>query len=118
MSVLRHPSPLARDTSIDDRRRALLSAALGFARLKPRTRPLALLHRWLDTWAGIGTIAVGMERQGFDLQLTKYDARGWRATFYVTGMEHSPTGAIETAWKPTPWRAVRQAACGALTRLG
>jgi hypothetical protein len=32
-----------------------------------------------------------MHRQGFDLQLTQYDERGWRATFYTTGMEHSPT---------------------------
>jgi hypothetical protein len=32
-----------------------------------------------------------MARQGFDLQLTRYDERGWRATFYTTGMEHSPT---------------------------
>jgi len=30
-------------------------------------------------------------RQGYDLQLTRYDDRGWRATFYTTGMEHSPT---------------------------
>jgi hypothetical protein len=32
----------------------------------------------------------GMARQGFDLQLTRYDERGWRATFYTTGMEHPP----------------------------
>jgi hypothetical protein len=44
---------------------------------------------------GIGRIA-GMARQGFDLQLTRYDERGWRATFYTTGMEHSPTSAIGT----------------------
>src|SRR5438094_3796225 len=30
-------------------------------------------------------------RQGYDLQLTRYDEKGWRATFYTTGMEHSPT---------------------------
>jgi hypothetical protein len=29
-----------------------------------------------------------MAHQGFDLQLTRYDERGWRATFYTTGMEH------------------------------
>jgi hypothetical protein len=39
----------------------------------------------------------GMARQGFDLQLTRYDERGWRATFYATGMEHSPTSATGTA---------------------
>jgi hypothetical protein len=26
-------------------------------------------------------------RKGFDLQLTRYDERGWRATFFTTGME-------------------------------
>jgi hypothetical protein len=26
-----------------------------------------------------------MAHQGFDLQLTRYDERGWRATFYTTG---------------------------------
>ena len=38
-------------------------------------------------------VAVGMARQGYDLQLTRYDEKGWRATFYATGMEHSPTSA-------------------------
>jgi hypothetical protein len=37
-----------------------------------------------------------MARQGYDLQLTRYDERGWRATFYTTGMEHSPTSATGT----------------------
>jgi hypothetical protein len=37
-----------------------------------------------------GRVAVGMAHQGFDLQLTRYDERGWRATFHTTGMEHSP----------------------------
>ena len=26
-------------------------------------------------------VAVGMQRQGYDLQLTQYDERGWRAMF-------------------------------------
>jgi hypothetical protein len=55
--------------------------------------PLWALRTWFDSWAGIGYIAVGMARQGFDLQLMRYDERGWRATFYTTGMEHSPTSA-------------------------
>ena len=29
-----------------------------------------------------------MHRQRYDLQRTQYDDRGWRATFYTTGMEH------------------------------
>jgi len=55
-----------------------------------------------------------MHRQGFDLQLTQYDERGWRATFYATGMEHSPTSATSTAWERTPWRATQRAAWEAL----
>jgi len=57
-----------------------------------------------------------MHRQGFDLQLTQYDERGWRATFYTTGMEHSPTSATGTAWERTPWRATQRAAWDALKR--
>jgi len=43
-----------------------------------------------------------MARQGYDLQLTRYDARGWWATFYTTGMEHSITSATASAWERTP----------------
>ena len=42
-------------------------------------------------WKGIGDVTVGMDRQGFDLQLTKYGNRGWRASFYVSGIEHAPS---------------------------
>jgi hypothetical protein len=55
-------------------------------------RALHALRTLLDSWSGIGHVAVGMHRQGYDLQLMQYDKRGWRATFYPTGMEHSPTG--------------------------
>jgi hypothetical protein len=51
-----------------------------------------------------------MHRQGFDLQLTQYDERGWRATFYTTGMEHLPTSATGTGWELTPWRATQRPA--------
>jgi len=51
-----------------------------------------------------------MHRQGFDLQLTQYDEKGWRATFYTTGMEHSPTSATGTGWERTPWHATQRAA--------
>jgi hypothetical protein len=57
-----------------------------------------------------------MHRQGFDLQLTQYDERGWRASFYTTGMEQIPTSATGSAWEPTPWRAVQGAARDALRR--
>ena len=40
-------------------------------------RALHALRTWLDSWGGIGHVAVGMHRQGYDLQLTQYDDRGW-----------------------------------------
>src|SRR2546428_6632992 len=75
-----------------DHRGQLLRAAVGFAgcSMPSYDRALHALRSWLDSWAGIGHVAVGMHRQGFDLQLTQYDEKGWRATFYTTGMEHSP----------------------------
>ena len=101
-----------------DQRGRFLIAALGFAGLRstPSHPALHALHRWLDTWRGIGDVAVGMARQGFDLQLTRYDEQGWRATFYTSGMEHSITSATGTAWEPTPWRAVQGAAREALVK--
>jgi hypothetical protein len=87
-----------------------LTAALGFALLGGDAPELALVRAWLCTWTGIGLVAAGMARQGYDLSLTRYDERGWRATFYVTGMEHSPTGATGSAFESTPWLAVQRAA--------
>jgi hypothetical protein len=42
-------------------------------------RALWALRSWLDSWSGIGHVAVGMAHQGYDLQLTRYDEKGWRA---------------------------------------
>ena len=78
---------------IRDSRHGVLRATLAFAAIEPQTRELRLLHRWLDSWRGIGDLVAGMARQGYDMQLTGYDGRGWRATFYVSGMEHSATSA-------------------------
>ena len=66
-----------------DQRDQLLRAALGFAGVPYPSydRALWALRSWLDSWSGVGRIAFGMHRQGFDLQLTQYDERGWRATF-------------------------------------
>ena len=41
----------------DECRRLLLRAALGFLQLVPREPELRLLHRWLDTWRGVGVLA-------------------------------------------------------------
>ena len=79
-------------------------------------RALSALRTWLDSWSGIGHVAVGMAHQGYDLQLTRYDEKGWRATFYTTG-EHSPTSATGTAWERTPWHATQRAAWEALKNV-
>jgi hypothetical protein len=95
-----------------DQRGQLLRAALGFAgcSMPSYDRALHALRTWLDSWSGIGHVAVGMAHQGYDLQLTRYDERGWRATFYTTGMEHSITSATASAWERTPWHATQRAA--------
>jgi len=98
----------------DLRRRAALTAALGFALLSRPAPEVRLVNARLATWRGIGDIVNGMHRQGYDVQLTQYDERGWRATFYVTGMEHSATSATASAFEDTPWRAVQRAAFDAL----
>jgi len=48
--------------------------------------------------------------------LTRYDERGWRATFYMSGMQHSPTSATGSAWERTAWRAVQGAAWDTLSK--
>jgi hypothetical protein len=100
------------------RRRALLTAALGFTLLDTRGKPappaVQTVREWLNNWAGLGHVVTGMARQDYDLELTRFDGRGWRATFFVTGMEHSPTNSTGSAFEPTPWRAVQLAAWNAL----
>jgi hypothetical protein len=32
-----------------------------------------------------------MARQGYDVELRRYNGQGWRATFYPEGFEHSRT---------------------------
>ena len=95
-----------------DQRSLLLRAAVDFAGCSGPLYDRAphALRSWLDSWSGIGRIVAGMHRQGFDLQLTQYDERGWRATFYTTGMEHSPTSATATGWESTPWHATQRVA--------
>jgi hypothetical protein len=63
----------------DDRRRILLCAALAFLQLPPRAPELRLLHRWLDNWRGVGALAVGLHRVGYDLTLIQQgDVRAGR----------------------------------------
>jgi hypothetical protein len=98
------------------RRRSLLTAALAAVRVKQDEPELAMMHRWLHSGRGLGDVVTGMARQDDDVALTRFDGRGWRATFYVSGMEHSPTNATGTAFEPTPWRAVQVAAWEALKK--
>jgi hypothetical protein len=83
-----------------------------FLQLPPRAPELRLLHRWLDSWTGVGLIAVGLHRQGWDLQLTQYGDGHWRANFFPVGIAHSIVGG--SAWEPAPWTAVQRAAWAAV----
>jgi len=98
-------------------RRATLVAAVGFLGLEPRELELQLLHRCFDTWRGIGDVVAGMARQDYDLELRRFDGRGWRATFLPSGFEHSLTSHAGSAWAPNPWKATQQAANDALDKL-
>src|SRR6266704_2038637 len=97
-----------------DRLGRLLLVRLEAARLDADLPVLGALRSWLNSWRGIGDVERGMARQGYDLQLTRYDEKGWRATFYTTGMEHSITSATASAWERTPWDAVQRAAWATL----
>lgn len=96
-------------------RRRLLVATLAATRLAATTDTgsgLAECRRWLDRWSGVGLVAAGMARQGFDLELTRFGDEGWRATFSPAGRAHSVVSG--SAWESTPWRAVQRAAWEAL----
>jgi hypothetical protein len=54
-----------------------------------------------------------MARQDFDLELRGFP-RGWRATFYPSGLAHSIVAG--TGWASSPWRATQLAAWIALAR--
>jgi hypothetical protein len=58
--------------TLTNQRGRLLVAALGFAgcSMPSYDRARHELRAWLDSWSGIGHVAVGMARQGSDLQLT------------------------------------------------
>jgi hypothetical protein len=97
---------------VSDQRAANLRAALGFLRLAPTEPELQLLHRWLDTWKGVGLITVGVERLGLRLSLTHVAEGEWRAMFMGHPM-FAPAGYGGAA---TPWRAVQRAGWAAVRR--
>jgi hypothetical protein len=54
------------------------------------------LRTWLDSWAGIGHVAVGMARQSYGLKLTRYDETAGEPLFTRRGWStHEATG---TGW--------------------
>jgi len=89
-----------------------LRAALAAVLVQPGAPELALVHKWLDSWRGIGLLAGGLHRVGYDLDLRQYGDGHWRASFYVTGLAHSILGG--SAWEPTVWRAVQRAGWDAI----
>jgi hypothetical protein len=78
------------------------------------TFEVQLVRQWLDNWPGIRLIIAGLTHQGWDVQLTAYATRDWRANFFPVGIAHSIVGG--SAWEPTPWRAVQRAAWETLNR--
>jgi hypothetical protein len=93
-----------------DRRLAALRVALGFLQIPPREPELRLLHRWLDTWTGVGLIVVGVERQGLRFSMSHIGENERRAYFMKTSM-FAPEGF---GVAKTPWRAVQMAAWAAV----
>lgn len=54
-----------------------------------RSNAPSAASQYVDSSRGVGAIAPGMAHQDFDLQLTRYAERGWRASFYTSGIAHS-----------------------------
>jgi hypothetical protein len=49
-----------------------LRAALAAVLVQAEAPELALVHRWLDNWRGVGLLAIGLHRSGYDLDLRQY----------------------------------------------
>ena len=81
-----------------------LRAALAAVLVADNAPELRLARERLNNWAGIGLIIAGITHQGWDVQLTAYAARDWRANFFPVGIAHSIVGG--SAWESTVWRAV------------
>ncbi len=82
-----------------------------------REPELRRLRDCFDTWRGIGDVVAGMARADYDLELRRYNGRGWRAIFFQSGFEHSLTSHAGAAWARSPWEAVQRAAEDALRKL-
>jgi hypothetical protein len=101
-----------------ERRRTLLTAALGFARLELRPSPPTLdtLKGWLGSWTGAGAVTAGMLRQGYDVDLSSLGPDHWQATFLAANPVGEAPVVAGDAEAPTPWAAVQRAAWKALNK--
>ena len=79
-----------------DQRGRLLMAALGFTgcAMPSYDRALWALRTWLDSWPGIGRVAVGMARQGYDRRQFLRDATAAARTRPCTSPRQSPAGPM------------------------
>jgi hypothetical protein len=100
-------SPAVAPLSSPKQREANLKCALAALRLTSSEPELNLVHRWLDTWTGLGLITVGVERQGLFLSLSHITEGEWRAVFMGPNAMLAPKGFGVAV---TPWRAVQDAA--------
>lgn len=71
----------------------------------------AAAPRWLDSWRGVGNVAAGIHRQGWDLQLTEYGDGRWAGDVLRDGR-----GALHRRWLGLGVDAV--AGCAAAVREG
>ena len=72
-------------TRLDARGRRL-RAALAAVLVQSPAPDLRLVHEWFDNGSGLGLIGAGRTHQGWDVQLTAYAARDWRANFFPVGI--------------------------------
>jgi len=68
--------------------RAELVGVLGFLQLEEQPPEVAVLRRWLDSWAGLGVVLDGMVKLDFDVALTRNGDAGWRALFFPSSFIH------------------------------
>lgn len=93
-----------------DARGRRLRAALAALMVKADEPELRMVHRWLDTWTGLGLVVVGVERHGLRFSLSHIADREWRAYFMASPM-FAPEGF---GVAPTPWGAVQRASWAAM----
>jgi len=100
-----------------DARGRRLRAALAAVLVKADAAELSLMHKLLDSWAGIGLVVVGMAHQDFTVSLGEHGVGRWIAVFFHGRGGHEAIAAAGTAQEATPWRAVQRAGVGGVDQL-